>query len=51
MAEESEISFPVLKLKSKRRSSFFGFDPTPVPASTEKEEEEAYFKKLEKEKV
>ncbi len=51
MEEEIEINLAVLKPKSKRRSSFFGFEPTPVPVSTEKDDEEAYFKKLEKEKV
>jgi hypothetical protein len=47
--EETEFKLPDIKLKPKRRSSFFGFESTPVPVSNEKDEEEAYLKKLENE--
>lgn len=52
MEEESDISkFIQFKPKIKRRSSFFGFEPSPVDVVNEEQDEEAYFKKLEKERT
>lgn len=51
MDNSKEISnFLDLKRQTRRRSSFFGFEPTPVEPSSEEEAVEAYFKKLEKER-
>lgn len=51
MEEESEIvKFIENKRKTRRRSSFFGFQPTPVEPTSEQDAVEAYFKKLETER-
>lgn len=47
--EIEEFKTPIIKPKTKRRSSFFGFDSLSASRYDQQEIEEIYIKKLEKE--